>query len=52
MLAYTAGDSLQAITRNYGFGSCPTLIERMDRAARGDLIGRAVARLGRWLCGG
>lgn len=34
MLAYTAADSLNAITRTYGVGSQPTIVDRMKLATQ------------------
>jgi hypothetical protein len=35
MLAYTAADSLNAITRTYGVGSQPTIVDRLKPATQG-----------------
>lgn len=35
MLAYTAADSLNAITRTYGVGSQPTIVDRLKLATQG-----------------
>jgi hypothetical protein len=53
MLAYTAADSLNAITRTYGVASQPTIVDRMELATAGgsspsrlhSLYRRALGRL-------
>jgi hypothetical protein len=53
MLAYTAADSLNAITRTYGVGSQPTIVDRLKLATEGgsspsmlySLYRRALGRL-------